>query len=143
MNMKRIVMAVVAVVAGVFVGGLVNIGLVMVGGVLIPPPGGVAETMESFRENLLSYRPIDFLFPFLAHALGTLVGAFVAAKIAGRHTLLLGMIIGVFFLLGGLMMVFLVGGPAWFIACELLLAYLPMGYLGARLAGTSKPSGIS
>lgn len=141
--MKQILMAVLAVVVGVFVGGLVNMGLVMLGGVLIPPPGGVAETMESFRQNILSYQPIDFLFPFLAHALGTLVGAFVAAKIAGRHTLLLGLIIGAFFLLGGLMMVFMVGGPAWFIACDLLLAYLPMGYLGARLAGTSKPSGIS
>ena len=138
--MKRIVMAVVAVVAGVFVGGLVNIGLVMVGGVLIPPPGGVAETMEGFRQNLASYQPIDFLFPFLAHAMGTLAGAFVAAKIAGRQT---GLIIGVLFLLGGILMVVMVGGPVWFIASDLILAYLPMGYLGARLAGTSKPSGIS
>ena len=138
--MKRIVMTVVAVVAGVFVGGLVNIGLVMVGGVLIPPPGGVAETMEGFRQNLASYQPIDFLFPFLAHAMGTLAGAFVAAKIAGRQT---GLIIGVFFLLGGILMVVMVGGPVWFIASDLILAYLPMGYLGARLAGTSKPSGIS
>ena len=141
--MKRIVMTVVAVVAGVVLGGLVNMGLVMVGGVLIPPPGGVAETMEGFRQNLSSYQPIDFLFPFLAHAMGTLAGAFVAAKIAGRHTILLGLIIGVFFLLGGILMVVMVGGPVWFIASDLILAYLPMGYLGARLAGTRKPSGIS
>ncbi len=138
--MKRIVMTVVAVVAGVVLGGLVNMGLVMVGGLLIPPPGGVAETMEGFRQNLSSYQPIDFLFPFLAHAMGTLAGAFVAAKIAGRQT---GLIIGVLFLLGGILMVVMVGGPVWFIASDLILAYLPMGYLGARLAGTSKPSGIS
>lgn len=141
--MKLILVGVLAVVAGLFVGCFVNMGLIMLGSVLVPPPGGTGDTVESIRENIHLFKPINFLFPFLAHALGTLVGAFVAAKIAGRHTILLGMIIGAFFLIGGLMMVFMVGGPAWFIACDLLLAYLPMGYLGARLAGTRKPSGIS
>ena len=141
--MKRILITVLAVVVGLFVGRFVNMGLVILGSVVIPPPGGAAETMEKIRENIHLFTPINFLFPFLAHAVGTLVGAFAAAKIAGRHTILLGMIIGAFFLIGGLMMVFMVGGPAWFIACDLLLAYLPMGYLGARLAGTRKPTGIS
>jgi hypothetical protein len=49
------------------------------------------------------------------------------------------MTIGVFFLLGGVMMVILVGGPLWFIACDLLLAYIPMGFLGGFLARGKQP----
>ena len=30
-------------------------------------------------------------------------------------------------------MVVMVGGPAWFIACDLVLAYVPMAWLGGRL----------
>ena len=43
--------------------------------------------------------------------------------------------IGVCFLIGGLMMVYMCGGPVWFIASDLLLAYIPMGILGGILAG--------
>ncbi len=42
--------------------------------------------------------------------------------------------VGVFFLFGGIMAVKLYGGPIWFAVIDLMLAYLPMGWLGARLA---------
>jgi hypothetical protein len=44
----------------------------------------------------------------------------------------------VFFLLGGIAMILNCGGPAWFIATDLLLAYLPMAYLGGFLAGRKR-----
>lgn len=40
--------------------------------------------------------------PFLPHALGTLIGAFVAAKLAANHHMKFAMGIGVSFLIGGL-----------------------------------------
>jgi hypothetical protein len=43
--------------------------------------------------------------------------------------------IGLLFLAGGISMVVMMGGPLWFICCDLLFAYIPMGYLGAKLAG--------
>jgi hypothetical protein len=43
------------------------------------------------------------------------------------------MIIGLFFLSGGLAMVFLTGGPGWFLALDLALAYIPMAWLGHSL----------
>ena len=81
---------------------------------------------------------MNFLFPFLAHALGTLSGAFIAAKIAASRPMILAMVIGVFFLIGGIMMVSMVGGPIWFNATDLLLAYIPMGYLGGVLGRGTK-----
>jgi hypothetical protein len=44
------------------------------------------------------------------------------------------MVIGLFFLAGGIAAVAYLGGPLWFIVADLGLAYLPMAYLGFGLA---------
>ena len=62
----------------------------------------------------------------------------MAAKLAGSQALKLAIGTGLWFMLGGGAMALLVGGPTWFNVCDLLLAYLPMGYLGGRLAGGKK-----
>ena len=93
------------------------------------------STPEGLRDSMQLFTPANFLFPYLGHALGTLVGAFTAAKLAASHHRKFAIAIGVFFLAGGIMMVVLVGGPLWFIVCDLLLAYIPMALLGALLAG--------
>jgi hypothetical protein len=71
--------------------------------------------------------------------LGTLVGAFIAAKVAASHKMMFALGIGVFFLLGGIMMVLMFGGPVWFAVLDLLGAYLPMGFLGGILGGAKRP----
>lgn len=91
--------------------------------------------MEKFAENLKLLKPANFIAPWLAHALGTLVGAFIAARIAASNKMKFALSIGVFFLLGGTAMVLMVGGPIWFAALDLIGAYLPMGYLGGVLGG--------
>ena len=49
--------------------------------------------------NAINWELTNFIFPFLAHTLRTLVGAFLAAKIANSYQLPLAMSIGVFFLI--------------------------------------------
>ncbi len=138
--MNRIVRNILAVIVGFVVGSAVNLALVNLGMAIIPlPEGADTSTMEGLAEAMKSFTPANFLFPFLAHALGTLVGAFVAAKLAASHAMALALGIGAFFLLGGLTMVLMCGGPVWFVAADLILAYLPMGYLGGKLAGGGKP----
>jgi hypothetical protein len=66
-----------------------------------------------------------------------LVGAFLTAKIAGTNNFKLAMVIGVWFLIGGITMIYMVGGPLWFQATDVLLAYIPMAWLGAKLAGAN------
>jgi hypothetical protein len=41
--------------------------------------------------------------------------------------------IGVIFLCGGVAASFMIPAPAWFIALDLLAAYLPMAWLGIQL----------
>jgi hypothetical protein len=133
--MNNIVRNVLAIIIGLIIGMVVNMGLVNIGPSIIPMPTGTdVTTMEGLKESMKLFEPINFLFPFLAHALGTLVAAFVAAKIAINNQIMPAMIIGFIFLLGGISMVYMVGGPLWFIVSDLVLAYLPMAYLGLLIA---------
>jgi uncharacterized membrane protein YqgA involved in biofilm formation len=79
-----------------------------------------------------------FLFPFFAHAMGTLSGAYIAAKFAASYRMILAICIGIFFLLGGISMVFIMPAPVWFIVADLSLAYIPMGWVGWKLSGQKK-----
>jgi hypothetical protein len=131
---------ILAVVAGFFIGSVINMAIITVGSMVIPPPEGVdMSDMEKFAENLKLLKPANFIAPWLAHALGTLVGAFIAARVAASHKMTFALGIGVFFLLGGIVMASMFGGPVWFIVLDLIGAYLPMGFLGGTLAGARKP----
>ena len=134
--MNPIARNILAAMVGIVLGSAVNLGLVTMGMSVVPLPEGTdVSTMEALRESMKSLTPVNFLFPLLGHALGTLTGAFVAAKLAASHHMKFAIGIGVSFLIGGIAMVFNCGGPVWFIASDLLLAYIPMAFLGGFLAG--------
>lgn len=127
-----------ALVAGLLAGGVLNLALIRVGGSVIPPPGGAdVTTLEGLRASIHLFAPKHFLFPFLAHAAGTLVGAAVAARIAAGRPRLLAMVIGLVFLAGGLANVLMLPAPMWFNVLDLVVAYLPMAWLGSRLGARS------
>lgn len=138
--MPPILRNILAVIAGVVVGSVVNMSIITVGPMVIPAPEGVdMSDMDKFAENLRLLEPANFMAPWLAHALGTLVGACISAKLATSHKMMFALGIGVFFLLGGITMVSMYGGPLWFNVADLIDAYLPMGYLGGMLGGANKP----
>ena len=133
--MSPIIRNILAIIGGIVLGSAVNMGLITISGSIIPPPEGAdVTTMEGLKEAMHLFEPRHFLFPFLAHALGTFVGAFVAGLITASRKILFAMIIGFFFLIGGTANVFLLPSPSWFIVVDLLLAYLPMAWLGGKLA---------
>lgn len=133
--MHPILRNVLAVIAGLIVGSLVNGSLIMISGSVIPlPEGADTSTTEGLKAAIPLFEPKHFLFPFLAHALGTLVGAFIATKIAPNYGFKPAMVVGLFFLAGGIMMVFTVPTPTWFTLLDLVGAYLPMAYIGWLLA---------
>ena len=102
-----------AVIFGFIAGSVVNMALVMIGPRLIPAPAGVdMSKAESIAASIHLFEPKHFVFPFLAHALGTFAGALVAFLIAAS---------------------LLIPAPAWFIALDLVAAYLPMAWLATRV----------
>lgn len=132
--MKTILRNILAVVIGLFVGGAVNMALITVSPLVIPPPAGVDVTRaESLRASMHLFQPKHFVFPFLAHALGTLAGALVAFLIAGSHRSVFAYAIGAVFLTGGIAACFMIPAPTWYILLDLVAAYIPMAWLGTEL----------
>jgi hypothetical protein len=130
-----------AVLLGIVLGSVVNMLLIMVSGKIIPPPAGAdVTTMEGLKASLHLFQPKHFIFPFLAHALGTLSGAYTASLVAKLPSLTPAFIVGVFFLIGGIANVFLLPGPMWFNALDILVCYLPMARLGSYLAKRTQPA---
>jgi len=127
---------VLAVIVGFAVGMVVNMGIITISGSIIPPPEGFdLTTMDGLNDAMAVMSPKHFIMPFLAHSLGTLVGALVAALVAATHKLWFALGIGVFFLMGGIYMVVLLpSSPMWFNITDIVLAYIPMGWLGWKLA---------
>jgi hypothetical protein len=132
--MNPILKNVLAVIAGLIAGSIVNMGIVMLSGSVIPPPeGGDITTMEGLKATIHLFEAKHFIFPFVAHAVGTLVGAYVAAKLAATRNMTMALIIGVFFFIGGSINVSMLGGPLWFTVLDLAMAYIPMAYLGGKI----------
>ncbi len=133
--MHPILKNIIAVVAGLLLGGAVNMGIIILSdGIIAPPEGADLKTMEGLKAAMPLMEPKHFLLPFLAHALGTLVGAFIAARFAANHFMKWGLFIGACFLVGGIANIFMLPSPIWFTVLDLGVAYLPMGYIGAKLA---------
>jgi hypothetical protein len=133
--MKRVFRLILAVIAGLFVGSIVNMALVMLSGHVIPPPAGVdTTTTEGLKAAMPLFEPKHFLFPFLAHAMGTLVGALVATLATPGRTSGPAWTVGGLFLIGGIAAVVMLPSPLWFTVVDLVFAYLPMAWLGHRLA---------
>ncbi|MGH8107400.1 MAG: hypothetical protein ACREO1_01605 [Arenimonas sp.] len=132
--MLNILRNILAIFLGLFIGGCVNMALITLSPSIIPPPAGVNVTdPESLGKFIHLFEPRHFLMPFLAHALGTLVGALVAYLIAGSRKAAMAYVIGVAFLCGGIAACFMIPAPIWFMAVDLLFAYLPMAWLAIQI----------
>ncbi|MGE8289659.1 MAG: hypothetical protein ACN6RG_17010 [Stenotrophomonas sp.] len=132
--MRAFLRGLLAVVVGLVVGSAVNMGLILLGGRVVPAPAGVdTTTSEGLAAAMPLLGPAHFVFPFLAHALGTFAGALLATWIAGRVSRVPAAVIGALFLAGGIASCFMLPAPRWFEVLDVVLAYLPFAWLGYRL----------
>lgn len=133
--MNPIVRNILSVITGCVIGGIVNGAIISISSYIIPPPAGAdVTTMEGLKASIHLFEPKHFIMPFLAHALGTLVGAIIAALIAASNKMRLALIVGVVFFAGGLSMVIQLPGPMWFNILDLAAAYIPMAFIGGYFA---------
>jgi len=126
--MSSIIKNVLALIGGGLVGMTANMGLIITGNQLIPFSDNINPM------NAMNWEIKYFIFPFFAHTIGTLTGAFIASKFSVSYHMLFAMCIGIFFLIGGISMVFILPAPIWFIVIDLVFAYLPMGWLGWKIS---------
>ena len=134
---KETLISAVIVFTAFFIGLKVNSSLVSLGPKLIEVPGGAdITTMEGLKASIHLFKPINFLFPFLAHALGVLIPSFLTTKLLKRNQIaVVSGIVALNFIGGLIMVIVLPSSPLWFDITDLVFAYAPMGYLGWVLAG--------
>lgn len=137
--MNSTVKNILAVILGLVIGSIVNGAIIQISGSIIPPPTGAdLTTMEGLKASIHLFTTINFLFPWLAHALGTFVGALIAALIAANNKMQFAIAIGCVFLIGGIMAVMMIPAPMWFNVVDLTLAYIPMGWLAGKIVTKKK-----
>ncbi|MDA6072325.1 hypothetical protein NJT12_22105 [Flavobacterium sp. AC] len=137
--MNPILKNTLAVIIGLFVGSIVNMAIILTSSSIIPPPKGAdITTIEGLKATIHLFEPRHFIFPFLAHAIGTLAGAGTTAVIAANHKTKFALAIGGFFLLGGIVNVFTLPSPVWYAVIDIVFAYLPMAYLAKKIATNEK-----
>lgn len=142
--MSKILQNILALIIGLIIGSTVNMLLINISGSIIPPPTGAdLTTEEGLKQAIPLFEPKHFLFPFLAHALGTLVGAFLTGLIAKTRKFTLAISLGIIFLFGGIAMIFMVSSPIWFTLTDLILAYIPMAYLGYKISLKVKKANLN
>ncbi len=128
--MNSILRNTLAFIVGTIVGALCNGLIIQLGPLIIPNPEGVDNSsMESLKNTIHLFQAKHFIVPFLAHSIGTFIGAFLAVKLCVSHHLKIALIISALFFIGGAYMVKLLPAPMWFNVTDLVLAYFPMGYL--------------
>ena len=138
MNYKEIIKNILSVIFGLIIGGIINMNILDFMMKIIPPPSGLdLNSTEGLKKAMPFFEPIHFLAPFLAHAIGTLIGALIVGFLTKK--LRLSLTVGVVFLIGGISMVFSVPSPLWFNILDLFLAYIPMAYLGFIISSKMKP----
>ncbi|WP_452230830.1 hypothetical protein [Lacinutrix sp. MEBiC02404] len=132
--MHPILRNILAVIFGWFGGSLINMSIIQLGNKLFPIEGIDPNDMNALAEIMPTLEAHHFIFPFLGHALGTLIGALIAGLIAFNHKMKFALAIGVLFLLGGIAVNYMLPGPTWFAVADIVIAYIPMAWLGGKIA---------
>ena len=132
--MHPIVRNILAVIAGWLGGSVLNMGLVKIGHIVTPVEGVDLTNMNEYAEVMPTLSAEHFIFPFLAHSLGTMAGAIIAGLVAANNNMKFSLAIGALFLLGGIMVSFMLPAPTWFVVVDLLIAYIPMDWIGGKIA---------
>ncbi len=131
--MNPIIRNILAVILGWASGSLVNMWLIQTGHKIYPIEGLDPNDMDALANIMPTLSFEYFIFPFLAHALGTLVGGIVAYKIAANYKMKFALAVGVLFFIGGVLVNYLIPGPIWFAATDILVAYIPMAWIGGKI----------
>ncbi len=133
---------VLAVLAGLLVAIVLMLAIEWLGMTLFPLPAGASLQTEEDLVLLMQSAPAAKLaLVLLGWCIASLVGAWVAARLARRHRRVAALAVGALILCGVVLNVASLPHPMWMIIAGLALP-LPLAWLGGRLAGAqASPAG--
>ena len=132
--MKTLLVKTVAILLGCIVGMITMMLTHLLFFQLIPLPDGTTfGTPAQIAESVSKFELKHYLNPFIAHCMGTFIAAVTGGLIAfsyRRHTIA---IIGLLFLIAGILNSFDIPAPLWYDALDLIFCYMPMAWLGLKV----------
>jgi hypothetical protein len=125
---------VLAIVAGLITAMLVIFGVEAIGLLLFPPAAGIRLDTEADLARLVAMSsPAARAWLVFGWALGSFVGAWVAARISARHRRIAALAVALFIVAGTVMNAMVIAHPLWMNLLGILLP-VPLALLAARLA---------
>ena len=132
--MKSVLRSVGSVLLGFVVGTAIMLCVETLNHKIYPLPDGFDPRVPGAVSAAMKSAPLGALLMVLGGwIIGTLVGAWITARVAPPSKLKHGMILGIFFLGAGIANNLSIPPPLWFWVCSLAL-FLPAAYIGSKLA---------
>ncbi len=126
--------SIIGVIVGILAGVLVISLIQMLGHSIYPVPEGLDMKDPAVVAEYIKTAPVGAILSVLiGYLLGALVAGFVSTKVGKVNHIKLGLICGIFLLLGVIMTIFAIPHPVWFMITSVILT-VPMALLGAKLA---------
>jgi len=130
---------ILALVLGLIVGFVLVMGGEMVSYVVFPPPANLdMNDSEALRQYMETLPPSAFLLVLLSHFMGSFGSGFTAAMLAKRGKVIHALVMGVLFLITGIMNLRALPHPLWFMIVDPII-FLPAALAGAMLV--ARPTG--
>ncbi|KAF1714406.1 hypothetical protein CSC74_15850 [Pseudoxanthomonas yeongjuensis] len=124
-----------AIVAGLITAMLVIFGVEAAGMLLFPPPAGMPLDTEADLARLVAMSsPAAKAWLVFGWALGSFVGAWVAARIGRQHRRIAASAVALFIVAGTVMNAMVIAHPLWMNLLGILLP-VPLALLASRLVG--------
>ena len=123
--MKMLLKNIGIIVLGIIIGMIVNMTLIIIGEIIFVP------TNHFDPMNAINWDFKYFIFPLLAHSIGTFSGSFIVSRLSS--SIAMSLIVGIYFLAGGIYMVTILPAPMWFVILDISVCYIPMALLGCKI----------
>jgi hypothetical protein len=138
--MLAFVRSIVAILVGLFVAVITLSLFEYVSAMVFPLPPGIDPTDAEALRSVVGQIPFPaYLIILLGWSVAAFVGAWLAGRMAGRASLLHGLIEAVLLLTAGVTNLFMIPHPIW-VTILGLAAFVGLGYAGARSAVKVKPA---
>ena len=142
--MKNIVQNIFAILLAIFAASIITFSIIVLGHSIVPTPDGIdTNNFESIKSNFHLFQAKHFLFPLLAHVLGTFVSSYLLSRFAKTYKFWFAIGIGIIFMLASLSLSLRIGHLNWIGIIE-IAQYIPVSVLGYEVwQRTSSTSNIA
>ncbi|MFI5335557.1 MAG: hypothetical protein ACHQ5A_02150 [Opitutales bacterium] len=138
--MSSLLRNLLALLSGALAAGVIIIVIETMGAMAYPPPPGFDPRNAAAMRIFIASLPVGaFLYILAAYLAGTFTGVFVATRFSLRRPARQGWLLGLVFLISGVVNFLKYPHPAWFVAAS-LAAFLGATWFGVRLGRPRLPA---